>query len=161
MKTDFEAMVRRVEEAAAAKHAAIQKPPRKLEAIPVLVEGPTGAMCAATMCPLFAADGSPWTGGYRSPCAGADCGFYTKGSGCDGGRNASFEVERISQSGKPQLQLAPAIGRRGTQYAGRDAREFDCPYAAVCQWQRDAPAGELCAPRKALALGVDPASCAY
>lgn len=79
---------------------------RRLEAIPVVVEGPTGAMCAATMCPLFAPDGSPWTGHYRSACEGEQCGFYDKqGSRCEGGLHAIDQVRESAVTGHAPLQL--------------------------------------------------------
>lgn len=136
---------------------------RKLEAIPVVIEGPTGAMCAATMCPLFAPDGSPWTGNYRSACEGPACGFFDQPTGkCDGGNGARYEVDQIAVTKRPQLQLAGVVhGQRTTEYVDRDAREFDCPYSGVCQWQKDAGEGQLCPPRHALSLGVDPRACAY
>ncbi len=136
---------------------------RRLEAIPVVVEGPTGAMCAATMCPLFAPDGSPWTGQYRSACEGEACGFYDKqGSRCEGGVYAVDQVMESAVSGHAPLQLDTVIhGAAVPGYFDRNARTFDCPYADICQWQKDVPEGSLCPPRHALSIGVDPRACAY
>lgn len=115
--------------------------------------------CPASMCPLFAADGSPWTGDKNVHCQGEECGFYNDGH-CDGASCAAEQVMEAA-SGRRPFQLAVVTeGRRGMEYAGLAGKTFDCPRASDCQWQREAGDG-LCPPRMALARGVDPRACAY
>jgi hypothetical protein len=111
------------------------------------------------MCPLFAADGSPWTGNKNAHCDGEPCAFYNKGH-CEGAACAVDQVMEV-KAGRRPLQLAVVTeGRRGVEYAGRRPLTFDCSRAHECQWQVEA--GEkLCPPRAALALGIDPRACAY
>lgn len=122
-------------------------------------------LCPATMCPLFAADGSPWTGHKRAPCPEREadpnqrgpqtdggCIFWSDGQGCDGCGAAAQQVDEVVRTGAT-LQLIPS-----PRHTSRP-RTFDCPHAATCSWQvhRDA----LCPPRQALADGIDPRHCAW
>ncbi len=139
-----------------------RQPPSAFKGIPIAVDGPTGALCASTMCPLFASNGSPWTREFEAPCKGAECGFYdTDSDGCHAGLMAQGEIEQTAENGHLGIpQLGPAVhGTRAARYVGRESKSFDCPYAEICQWQKDAEG--LCAPRQALKLGVDPAACAF
>jgi hypothetical protein len=115
--------------------------------------------CPATMCPLFAAGGSPWTGHKNSHCEGEACGFYHQGH-CEGA-GAAIDQVMEARTGRRPFQLAVVTeGRRGVEYIGRDTKTFDCSRAATCQWQVEA-GDKLCPPRAALALGVDPRACGY
>lgn len=115
--------------------------------------------CPATMCPLFAADGSIWTGDKNAHCDGPTCGFYQRGR-CDGAAFAHSQVREAAEGRKPFQLAVVTEGKRGVEYIGRSRRAFDCPRAADCQWQVEAGSG-LCPPREALARGVDPRACAY
>lgn len=118
--------------------------------------------CAATMCPLFAADGSPWTGEQNAVCPQdqSKCGWYSDvdedgNKACAGCSSALEQVDDVARE-RPLLQ----IGRKRARPEKRQPTTFDCPRAAECQWQAEcSPA--LCPPRYALSLGVDPRACAY
>jgi hypothetical protein len=109
--------------------------------------------CPATMCPLFAATGSPWTGEHDARCdMGPPCGFWREGC-CQGCREAGWQVAEVADGLIPlQLIAAPKLAAT--------ARALDCPRAAECQWQAQS-SPKLCPPREALARGIDPRVCAY
>lgn len=124
--------------------------------------------CPATMCPLFARDGSPWTGAKNSPCPqkpafiGKDerddegCAFFNEcTNACDGGSFARRQAEEAGERGGV-AQIGPVRQRRDKERP----RAYDCPRAGDCQWQIQA-GEELCGPRYALSIGVDPKSCAW
>lgn len=109
--------------------------------------------CPATMCPLFAATGSPWTGEFNAPCdMGPPCGFWQHGH-CIGCTGSAEQVHDVANGCMP-LQLRP------TPKTETAARTFDCPKAHTCQWQVESLPG-LCPPRQALSQGIDPRVCAY
>lgn len=112
--------------------------------------------CPATMCPLFAKDGSPWTGEKDAPCENLGCGWFDVEEGCQGAVASYTQVGELVQGG-PLLQIGPVAARRVTQ---EKPRTFDCPRAEECQWQLEA-GDTLCPPRFALSLGIDPKACAY
>jgi len=120
------------------------------------VSPPAATMCPATMCPLFAAEGSPWTGEKNAPCEMSDrCAFWSAGR-CDGAMAAREQVAELAAGYRP-LQIGP---RRARRIQASAPRAFDCPHAAACQWQVESlPA--LCPPREALRLGLDPKACAW
>lgn len=123
-----------------------------------------GPFCPATMCPLFAKDGSAWTGEKNAACPqrsaeSATCGgcaFWHDGSeydpvvGCMGARMAMDQVAEVATGSVP-LQGIPA-----RRFDLRAEREYDCARASECQWQLQQPEGRLCPPRQALAVGADP-----
>lgn len=119
--------------------------------------------CPATMCPLFARDGSPWTGDKNSPCPQKGgmkrgcCAWWQGfgGTGCDGATSATMQVLEAVATGRA-LQVGPIQMQRPTAAP----RTYDCPRAHECQWQQEAGDG-LCPPRLALSAGVDPKACAY
>ena len=59
--------------------------------------------CPASMCPLFAPTGSPWTGDFNAPCIGEECGFFYQGH-CEGSVDAYSCVDEASSGVKP-LQI--------------------------------------------------------
>lgn len=124
-------------------------------------------VCPASMCPLFAREGSPWTGEKNARCEQSEwepdhlpsatgCAFWTTGAGCDGAGAAAYQVEQAHEHGAT-LQIGPIQQER---HVLLKPTEYDCPRAPSCQWQRQSLPG-LCPPRHALSLGVDPRACAY
>lgn len=110
--------------------------------------------CPASMCPLFAPTGSPWTGEFDVTCLNDKCGFWYKGH-CDAASGAKHQVCEMEEGSIP-LQIGPIRMKRSSV----SPKQFDCPNAYRCQWQKEA--GEnLCPPRFALSKGVDPRVCAY
>lgn len=113
----------------------------------------TSPACPATMCPLFAREGSPWTGDRDAPCGREACAWWR--GRCIGEEFAGEQIT-LAADGRPVLQLGTAAKR--TDAAA--PRTYDCPRARDCQWQIQAGA-ELCPPRQALALGLDPRLAGY
>lgn len=109
--------------------------------------------CPASMCPLIAPNGSPWTGEYGAPCPADDakCPWWTMACSTGG---IQAQVEDAAARGGAMLVLGPNQPRR-LQGA---PRSYDCPMASVCRWQEQALiAGRpLCPPRDALERGLDP-----
>lgn len=115
--------------------------------------------CPASMCPLIAKDGSPWTGEKDAPCPGHDdldtdgCAWWSMACSTGG---IQRQVDEAAAHGGRMVVLGPNQPRRE---AGAP-RAFDCPKVKVCRWQEQA--GEkLCPPRDALARGLDPRVCLF
>lgn len=115
---------------------------------------PDLGFCPATMCPLFARDGSPWTGDVNAPCSGKACQWFRSGR-CTGHDVARAQVGEAA-AGRMPLQVGPRQATRAAVPAGA----YACPRAAECRWQREA-GDRLCPPRDALARGLDPRVVAY
>ena len=118
-------------------------------------------LCPATMCPLFARDGSPWTGEKSAPCPGHDdldnggCPWW--GMACSGGGPHSQIAEAKTYGG-----VAVVGPVRPQRVGATEPRTYDCPHATECQGQiRSALGGRLCPPREALAHGLDPRTAAF
>lgn len=111
------------------------------------------AFCPATMCPLFARDGSPWTGDQASQCERETCAWWQAygASGCGGAVAASAQV-MSADAGRYMLQLGPIRASRERTAP----KTYDCPHADECQWQLEAGPDALCPPRLALSKGLDP-----
>jgi hypothetical protein len=115
--------------------------------------------CPASMCPLIAPNGSPWTGAYDSVCPGHDdidtdgCAWW--GMACKGG-GMMASVEDADAADGRSLVLGPNQPRR---QARMTPKEYDCPRAAECRWQEQAVG--LCPPREALRRGLDPRVCLF
>lgn len=113
--------------------------------------------CPASMCPLVAKDGSPWTKQFAAPCPGHDdlaaggCPWWSMACSVGG---VQAQVEEAAHNGGRAVVLGPNAPRR---QAG-EARSFDCPRAERCRWQEQAEKDgrPLCPPRDALARGIDP-----
>lgn len=120
--------------------------------------------CPASMCPLIAKDGSPWTGRYDSPCPGRDpedeamqdggCPWW--GMACQGGGMAQpvYEAER---NGGSSFVVGPNRPKRDEITT---PKTYECPKAHECRWQEQA-GEELCPPRLALSKGIDPRVCLF
>ena len=113
--------------------------------------------CPASMCPLIAPDGSPWTGTKNAPCPGHDdldtggCPWWTMACSTGGIQD---QVEEASGQAGRVLVVGPNRPKRGLAAP----RSYDCPRASDCRWQEQAAvAGRpLCPPRDALQRGMDP-----
>lgn len=118
--------------------------------------------CPASMCPLIAKDGSPWTGTYAAPCPGHDdidtngCPWWSMSCSCGG---IQQQVEEAAEHGGRHNVAGPNKVRR----LEGAARTYDCEKASVCRWQEQALAAgrTLCPPRDALARGLDPRVCLF
>ena len=118
--------------------------------------------CPASMCPLIAKDGSPWTGEHGSPCPGHDdmetggCPWWSMTCSTGG---IQQQVEEAAQHAGRAHVIGPNKVRRGIA----EPREYDCPKASACRWQEQAEAAgrRLCPPRDALARGLDPRVCLF
>lgn len=109
--------------------------------------------CPATMCPLFASAGSPWTGHKNAACTHDECGWFHE-SRCTASQTALEQVAELTVGGRPLLIRADASERRAK------STSYECSRAAECQWQIEAGVN-LCPPRTALMFGLDPRNCAY
>jgi hypothetical protein len=123
----------------------------------------TGCMqCPASMCPLVAKDGSPWTGQYGAPCPGHDdlekdgCAWWSMA--CSGG-GIQIQVDEAARHEGRAAVAGPNKPRRGIG----SPRDYDCPKANVCRWQEQAEVSgrHLCPPRDALSRGLDPRVCLF
>jgi hypothetical protein len=105
-----------------------------------------------------------WTGHKNAACPEkpmeeeGGCGFFEgfgapKGK-CGGCAAAHFQVQEAAVLGST-FQIGPKQGDR----TDLPSKEFDCPRASDCQWQKSSK--DLCPPRTALKLGVDPRYCAW
>lgn len=118
--------------------------------------------CPASMCPLIAKDGSPWTGEYAAPCPGHDdidkagCGWWS--TACATGE-IQMQVEEAAHRDGRSIVLGPNQPRR----AIGEPRAYECPKANECRWQEIAEkqGRALCPPRNALSRGIDPRVCLF
>ena len=118
--------------------------------------------CPASMCPLIAKDGSPWTGQYAARCLGHDdlktegCPWWSMACSCGGIQHL---VEEADAKGGQAFVVGPNQPRR---LAG-SPRSYECERASVCRWQEQATVAgrDLCPPRDALRRGLDPRVCLF
>jgi hypothetical protein len=101
-------------------------------------------ICPASMCPLIANDGSPNAGIYAGTCPEQDdidhggCPWWLVG--CSTGFQHRLVERAVANRRKPD-----------------PPRTYDCRFADVCSWQKQATKqNKLCPPRAALAAGVKP-----
>ncbi len=110
--------------------------------------------CPATMCPLIAPEGSPWTGHKNASCK-SDCGWFDRDKGrCSAAVSLYPEIDLVRENGTG-LNVNP-VGRK---YHKRKPMHYDCERADDCKWQEQAK--DLCPPRYALSLGLDPRVCLF
>lgn len=117
-------------------------------------------LCPASMCPLIAKDGSPWSGEKDAPCPEHDdldtdgCPWWSMACGTGG---IQAEVMQAKKSGAYPFVVGPNQPRHDI----RDkSQSYDCPRASECSWQKQA-GEDLCGPRLALANGIDPRVCLF
>lgn len=117
--------------------------------------------CPASMCPLIAPNGSPWSGTYAAPCPGHDDldsnGCLWWGMGCGGGG-----MQRLVDDAERNGGACVAGPNKPRRKPGRVV-EYDCPKESVCRWQEQAKiAGHrICPPREAMLRGLDPRVCLF
>jgi hypothetical protein len=135
--------------------------------------------CPASMCPLTAPDGSPWTGDENAVCpqrapledeameallrakGQGGCGFWQAfgASGCGGCESAHHQVGEAARD-EGVLVIGPRQPRRTAADSRKRVHAYPCDRAHECQWQIEADReGGLCPPRSALRLGLDPRVC--
>lgn len=117
------------------------------------------SQCPASMCPLIAPNGSPWTGTYGAPCPEHDdintggCPWWSMACGTG---EIHAQVLEAEANGGHAFVIGPNRPRAGI---GKPTT-FDCPKADVCSWQK-AAGDALCPPRFALSRGLDPRVCLF
>lgn len=116
--------------------------------------------CPATMCPLIAPNGSPWTGEKNGECPEQDdlqnggCPWWSMGCGGEGQVTA---VAIALESNGRAFIIGPNKPKRDSI---GPSKSYDCPNADSCSWQKQSPTG-LCGPRQALKEGLDPRVCLF
>ena len=127
--------------------------------ISALNDSAVGAVeCPATMCPLIALNGSPWTGEKGTPCPekegterGVSCPWWIMckdHGGLLGVDDALTHGAFVIGPNKPKRTYKTT------------PKTYECPKANVCSWQKHSPIG-LCGPRQALKEGLDPRVCLF
>jgi hypothetical protein len=117
-------------------------------------------LCPATMCPLIAPEGSPWSGQKNAACPGKAgleagcCPWWNMGCAEEGQMQSVIDAEKL---GGKVIVVGPVKPKR---YDIGPSKQYDCPNAATCRWQEQSPTG-LCAPREALKRGLDPKVCLF
>ena len=120
----------------------------------------SAVQCPASMCPLIAAKGSPWTGDKGAECPEDEsrCPWWTIACSTGGVQG----LVDAAAAGRPVPVAGP---NRPKRYAAdpAKARYVGCEFAASCSWQKQAlKAGRLlCPPRDALKRGFDPRICLF
>ena len=110
--------------------------------------------CPASMCPLIAPNGSPWSGEYDAECPGHDdldangCAWW--GMACGGGRIVHIVDDAENENGNVVV-AGPNKPRRKSKMT---PKTYDCQQAHECRWQEQSSG--LCPPREAMARGLDP-----
>jgi hypothetical protein len=122
--------------------------------------------CPASMCPLIAPNGSPWSGSFAASCPGRGlsedpndregCPWWDMACSCGG---IQAQVEEAAEQGGAVLVVGP---NQPGRLAG-NPRHYDCPRASVYRWQEQAEVAgrKLCPPRDALERGLDPRVCLF
>lgn len=119
------------------------------------------AECPASMCPLIAPQGSPWTGEKDRECPEHDdienkgCPWFSMACGVGG---IHFEVEQAKENKGHAFVLGP----NQPKVLNGNAKQYDCPKEDECSWQKHVKhESNLCGPRYALSLGLDPRVCLF
>lgn len=112
--------------------------------------------CPASMCPLIAPNGSPWTGNKDADCPEHDD-IETKGCpwwsmACSVG-GIHHQVDEAKKAEGKVLIVGP---NKPKQTIGKP-KTYECAKESVCSWNKtSAKRGMLCPPRYAMSLGLDP-----
>lgn len=109
------------------------------------------------MCPLIAPNGSPWTGNKNSECPEHDdidqggCPWFTMACSVGG-------VHQQVIDAKKNKGHALVVGPNKPKVISGESKSFDCKRADDCSWQKHSGKNgfDLCPPRYALSLGLDP-----
>lgn len=113
--------------------------------------------CPATMCPLIAPNGSPWTGEKNSECPEHD---DTNKDGCLwwGNCKGDGHVTTVAMALEGDVLV---VGQNKPKRHGIGTpKSYNCQNANFCSWQKQSPTG-LCGPRQALKEGLDPRVCLF
>lgn len=116
--------------------------------------------CPASMCPLIAQDGSPWTGEKNGACPEHDdlnnkgCPFFSMACGTGG---IHHQVDEAYKNEGRSFVIGPNRPKDGI----RTSKEYSCPRESDCSWWKHKGDKELCPPRYALKLGLDPRVCSF
>ena len=113
--------------------------------------------CPASMCPLIAPDGSPWTGSKDSICPEHDdiekggCPWFSMACGSGGVH------DQVCEAFKNNGKVLVAGPNKPKEILGNQ-KTYNCKRENDCSWQKfSANKGlKLCPPRYALSLGLDP-----
>ena len=112
--------------------------------------------CPASMCPLIAPNGSPWTGDKNAECPEHDdiehqgCPWFSMACGNGG---IHYQVDEAYKKQGKSFVIGPNKPRDGI----KNSKEFNCPRTNDCSWQKYTKhKSGLCQPRYALSLGLDP-----
>jgi len=127
------------------------------------MEAASPVFCPASMCPLIAPHGSPWTGKKNGRCPEHDdmakggCAWWSMT--CQGNGMMQNVVE-AEAAGGTAFVVGPVQPHR-TDIG--PPKSYACPRTGDCSWQRQAElaGAALCPPREALARGIDPRVCTY
>lgn len=118
--------------------------------------------CPASMCPLIAPNGSPWTGQKNSPCPQHDdldnggCPWWTLSCNNLGHHE---EIDHIEKANGRAFVLGPNKPRAE---GIKTPKTFECPKESSCSWHINAQQrGVKCPPRYALEKGLDPRICLF
>ena len=119
-------------------------------------------LCPASMCPLVAKDGSPWTGEKDAPCPEQDdinnggCPFWSMACG------TGAIHQQVNEAETKQVLI---LGPNKPRHSQRKPSTYICDKENVCSWQKHATqnntGGGLCPPRYALSKGLDPRVCLF
>lgn len=116
--------------------------------------------CPASICPLMAKDGSPWSGEKDADCPGfggidnGGCPWWDMACGENGCMDVVIEVEKF---GGKSVVLGPNKPKKDNIGV---SKSYNCDKESFCRWQEQSPTG-LCAPREALKRGLDPRVCLF
>lgn len=110
--------------------------------------------CPASMCPLIAPNGSPWTGKKDGECPEHDkiehkgCPWFSMACGTGGIHH--------------QVDDAFIIGPNKPKGGIKKEKTYSCKMEHECSWQKHTKhESGLCGPRYALSKGMDPRVCLF
>ena len=118
--------------------------------------------CPASMCPLIAPNGSPWTGSKNAKCPEHDdidnmgCPWFSMTCSTGGIHSQVLDAEK--NNGK-FFVVGPNQPRDGIG----QSKTFDCAKQDICSWNKYSKINgfDLCPPRFALSKGLDPRVCLF
>lgn len=116
----------------------------------------SNVMCPASMCPLIAPNGSPWTGKKDSICSEHDdldsggCPWWMMACSTGGHHQEVDFMERYKSK-------AFVIGPNQPKDFKGESKTYKCQREDECSWHKQALLkGTICPPRYAMSKGFDP-----